>query len=73
MIDMAVRKLATKPVISINKAWCKGCGICAALCPQKVITLDSRKKAVVVRESACIGCGSCVWHCPDMAISLERE
>ena len=26
--------------IEINRKWCKGCGICAAFCPKKVLGLD---------------------------------
>lgn len=67
---MGVRKIKNTPPVYINKAWCKGCGICAVLCPAKVLALDSRKKAAVVNPTACTGCENCVWHCPDFAIDL---
>ena len=27
----------------INRAWCKGCGICAAFCPKKVLAVKDEK------------------------------
>lgn len=58
-----------KKVVLINKEWCKGCGICTALCPRRVLTLDGSGKAAVSGRSPCAGCGICVSHCPDFAIT----
>jgi len=58
--------------ITVKKQWCKGCGICAALCGNKVLMLDSRGKAAVTNPAACTGCGRCEDHCPDMAITVDR-
>jgi len=58
--------------IAINKKWCKGCGICAALCP-KVLAMNTGGKAVVVNQSLCTGCRRCESHCPDFAISLKVD
>jgi 2-oxoglutarate ferredoxin oxidoreductase subunit delta len=51
--------------------WCKGCGICAAFCPSKVMEVSRDGKAVVVREEECINCGFCEIHCPDFAIVVK--
>jgi 2-oxoglutarate ferredoxin oxidoreductase subunit delta len=59
--------------IRINRHWCKGCGICTALCPNKVLLLDNRGKAVAAYPASCTGCGKCETHCPDFAISVERH
>lgn len=48
--------------------WCKGCGICAAFCPKKVLAVGLDGKARVVNEEACVNCGFCEPHCPDFAI-----
>lgn len=54
----------------INRDWCKGCGICVALCPKKVLDLDQSEKAVAVRLEDCICCRLCEIRCPDLAIDL---
>ena len=56
--------------IAIRSDWCKGCGICAAFCPKKVLELDENEKATVVRQDQCTQCGLCELHCPDMAIEM---
>lgn len=57
--------------INIYRDWCKGCGICAALCPKQVLTADEEGGPVVTDPDACIGCGWCELHCPDFAISVR--
>jgi 2-oxoglutarate ferredoxin oxidoreductase subunit delta len=62
----AKRKPSYKVVIYPD--WCKGCGICAAFCPKKVLAIDHQGKARVDREDECINCGFCELHCPDFAV-----
>ena len=50
---------------------CIGYGDCAAVCPQKAISLE-RGVAFVDAES-CIGCGLCTTKCEFDAIHLRRE
>lgn len=59
--------------VVIYPAWCKGCGICAAFCPEGVIELDSAGKARAVHEENCVNCGFCELHCPDFAISVRSR
>ena len=54
--------------IEIRMDWCKGCGICVAFCPKKVLAMDENEKAVVERPDECDQCGLCELYCPDMAI-----
>jgi len=58
--------------IVVKKQWCKGCGICTALCGNNVFLLDSRGKATIANPSACTGCGKCEDHCPSLAIWVDR-
>lgn len=63
----------TKPKLVkhvINRNWCKGCGICAAFCPQNVLELDGQDKAAADRPESCIGCKLCELRCPDLAIEI---
>ena len=56
---------------TIDRDWCKGCGICTAFCPRKVLELDEYDKAVVVRPQSCVGCLLCRLRCPDLAIEVS--
>ncbi len=57
----------------INREWCKGCGICIAMCPKNVLELDEKDKAVAVRLEDCIACQLCEQICPDLAIEVIIE
>jgi len=57
----------------INEEWCKGCGICAAFCPKKVLELDIEDKVVAVRPADCIICRLCELRCPDLSIEIITE
>ena len=61
-----MKKLVTEP------SWCKGCGVCVAFCPKKVLGLVNDKIAVVDADS-CIKCGQCELRCPDYAIWLQED
>lgn len=69
---MSVKRKGNSTV-TIFPDWCKGCGICVAFCPGKVMELNDQGKAVVVREEECISCGFCELHCPDFAIMVRPK
>ena len=54
-----------------NQAWCKGCGICAAFFPKKVLEVR-HEKIVIARPEDCIKCAQCEIRCPDYAIFLRE-
>ncbi len=56
----------------INEEWCKGCGICVAFCPKKVLEMDG-ETVKAVRPEDCIVCRLCEMRCPDLAIEIETE
>jgi 2-oxoglutarate ferredoxin oxidoreductase subunit delta len=57
-----------KPVIDQGK--CEGCGTCAEVCPNEVISMKGGRPEVL-REDDCIGCRSCEIQCPAEAIEVE--
>lgn len=58
--------------LEVNTSWCKGCGICAAFCPKKILRLNY-EKVEVINENDCLRCGICENLCPDFAIYLVDE
>ncbi len=55
--------------ISIHEQACRGCQLCADICPTKVFTYDtSLMKAIISHEEDCIGCLSCSYLCPSGAL-----
>ena len=63
--------MAKKFNIDVVEKWCKGCGLCIAICPKKVLELNDQVKCVAVRPEDCIGCKLCQMRCPDFAIEVE--
>jgi len=64
--------IETLPVITINEAWCKGCGFCVEYCPTGVLAMNGVVPAVVNLE-ACTACQICDYMCPDFAITVVGE
>jgi len=66
-------------VVVVDVERCKGCGLCIAACPQKVLafsgTLNKSGYDVVsvARPESCVGCAFCAITCPDIALSVYRE
>lgn len=67
--------------VTFREERCKGCMLCATVCPKEIICQSSRfnkqgyKVAEVPAENMenCTGCTSCALICPDMAITVYRE
>ncbi len=59
--------------IDIFRAWCKGCGICAAFCPKNALAIDEAGYPYVKDAEACARCGLCELRCPDFAITVEQK
>ncbi len=59
--------------VHIFHEWCKGCGICVAFCPKKVLEMGRDQKAHVVHPELCIKCYMCARRCPDLAVTVTEE
>ncbi len=64
---------------AIDEERCKGCGLCIAACPQKVLAFSDRLNksgysvAEAAKPEACLGCAFCALTCPDVAIEVWRR
>ncbi len=64
--------LREKGVPIINHTTCTGCGRCAAICPDAVLTLeDGKPRAGAGAFLGCIACGHCVAVCPTCSIAVS--
>lgn len=65
-----------RPVFNVER--CKGCELCTAVCPKKIIVMSNRFNSKGYRcsscsdESLCIGCMLCAKTCPDMVIEIHK-
>ncbi|MBN1434737.1 4Fe-4S binding protein [Candidatus Fermentibacterales bacterium] len=59
--------------VHIYAEWCKGCAICVAFCPKKVLEMGDDLKAHVVHPERCIRCALCARRCPDFAVTVLDE
>jgi 2-oxoglutarate ferredoxin oxidoreductase subunit delta len=60
----------------IDRNICKGCYLCLAACPRKLLVADTETTASGVypakiqASEKCIACGNCYTICPDAAITV---
>ena len=65
-----------RKTVKIHKHFCKGCEICAEICPKTVLHMtfapDRWEGTVVdvIDINACTGCMLCEYQCPDFAIEV---
>lgn len=65
--------------IEVDEKFCKGCGLCVAACPFKLLELDAKRltakgyhPATLIKPEKCTGCATCATMCPDVAITVWR-
>ena len=65
-------------MLTIAQETCKGCGLCADVCPKKILALSKEINSkgyhtiAVTDQSQCIGCAFCARMCPDAVIRVEK-
>jgi 2-oxoglutarate ferredoxin oxidoreductase subunit delta len=68
--------------IVVDTEACKGCSLCVAACPQKILNIVpsrvNRKGYPYAnmdedKWDKCTGCASCAIVCPDSCISVYRK
>ncbi|MFO7896734.1 MAG: ferredoxin family protein [Candidatus Cloacimonadales bacterium] len=64
--------------MTVDPNYCKGCGLCIAACPKKIIAFSEKINAKgyhyaeCIDQEACIACKLCYTTCPDVAITIEK-
>jgi 2-oxoglutarate ferredoxin oxidoreductase subunit delta len=64
--------------VEFNVDRCKGCELCTAFCPQKIIKLAEGinkmgyHPAAVEEMDKCTGCAICARVCPDCVITVYK-
>ncbi len=64
--------------IETREERCKGCGLCIAACPKKILAFSERfnrsgyHPMVCSRPEDCIGCAICGRTCPDLVIAVYK-
>ncbi len=65
--------------VTFNVDTCKGCALCASVCPTKIIQMDHNvinakgyHPAGIEEMDKCIACAMCAITCPDSVIKVER-
>jgi len=58
---------------------CKGCNVCASVCPKQLLKLDDHRvnqagynPMTCIDIDTCIACGMCGIMCPDSVITVRR-
>ncbi|MGI6537166.1 MAG: 4Fe-4S dicluster domain-containing protein [Caldicoprobacterales bacterium] len=65
--------------VTFNEDLCKGCKLCVAVCPKKIVKIAEDRinnkgyhPATVEEMDKCIGCAFCAMMCPDVVIEVEK-
>ncbi|HDM10232.1 MAG: CoB--CoM heterodisulfide reductase iron-sulfur subunit A family protein [Deltaproteobacteria bacterium] len=74
-IPLSKGSVVVEPIISVlaNEDACRGCGLCAALCPYGALEIRETEKGrkVHVIDVACKGCGVCAATCYQHALTIN--
>ena len=75
-IHLTNKKVKVEPIVSMlfDEDACRGCGLCASLCPYAAIEMVETEKGIKAKmiEVACKGCGVCAATCYKQAIKMNH-
>ena len=64
--------------LTIAREVCKGCGLCADVCPRQLLALSREINTrgyhpiELTDQEKCISCAFCARMCPDAVITVEK-
>ena len=65
--------------ITVSELYCKGCELCVAACPPRVLGLDPQTLTpkgyhpATLIAPGCTGCAICALVCPEAALTVYRQ
>lgn len=65
----SLRYIEEVVTLELDVGLCNGCGLCLAVCPRAVFTMETGRVRLADR-GACIECGACALNCVPGAISV---
>jgi NAD-dependent dihydropyrimidine dehydrogenase PreA subunit len=65
-----MKYLAGVATLELEQELCTGCGMCAEVCPHRVLVMEKGKARVIDRDS-CMECGACAKNCPSGAVTVQ--
>lgn len=66
-------------MVLVNSEACKGCGICIAFCPVKILSFSEAFNSKgfhfpeVSDQKKCTKCRNCMIYCPDFAMVVTDD
>jgi len=66
------RRRRRRGQVTVFPNWCKGCSLCVAFCPLKVLEQNEDGRVIVAYPEKCTACRWCELHCPDFAIFVTE-
>jgi 2-oxoglutarate ferredoxin oxidoreductase subunit delta len=59
--------------VIIDPDLCTGCGVCAVMCPKKILEIDPDSGLCkVINQNECDLLGGCEFQCPTGAITIQQ-
>ncbi len=56
--------------LNLDQEKCVGCGICLAVCPHEVLSMNNGH-AMIQNRDLCMECGACSRNCPSEAVTVQ--